>query len=95
VSQDRQRLHAVVHGRVQGVNFRYFTYMTAQQYGVVGWVRNLPEGTVESVAEGNPSVLQAFLDALHEGPPAAKVSHVDAEFSAAEDDFSDFSIRYV
>ena len=46
------RLHVIVEGRVQGVSFRYYTALTARRYNLTGWVRNLPDGTVETVAEG-------------------------------------------
>jgi acylphosphatase len=94
VSEDRQRLHAIVHGRVQGVNFRNFAYQSAIACGVLGWVRNLHDGTVETVAEGTESALQAFLDALHVGSPYSSVTHVEAEWANSEDSFTDFSIRY-
>jgi acylphosphatase len=75
------QLHATIHGRVQGVSFRYFTRMQAQQLGITGWVRNLPDGTtVETLAFGSREALDQFLDWLHQGPPGANVVRVDTEW---------------
>jgi len=71
-------IHAIVHGRVQGVNFRHYTAREAGRLGLRGWVRNLPDGTVELTAEGDPSALDLFMTWLHHGPPAARVDKVDA-----------------
>lgn len=88
------RLHAIVHGRVQGVSFRYYTVQRARQLNLTGWVRNLPEGTVETVAEGDPAPLKQFLDFLHDGPTAAHVTQVDVQWQPVSGDFTDFDVRY-
>ena len=75
--------HAIVHGRVQGVFFRAGTRDEALRLGVGGWVRNLPDGTVEVSAMGGEPELQALLDWLHHGPPGARVERVDVEWGAA------------
>lgn len=89
-----QHLHAIVHGRVQGVNFRGYTNQKAAALGVTGWVRNLPDGTVETEAEGSEQALRDFLIWLRTGPPASSVETVDAAWSAASGQFPDFKIRY-
>lgn len=94
MSEEMQRLHAIVRGRVQGVNFRGFAQGAALECGVSGWVRNLPDGTVETVAEGSQSALEAYLRALHKGSSYASVTRVDAQWHPSENAFSDFSIRY-
>jgi len=88
------RLHAVVHGRVQGVNFRYHTIRTAQRLGLSGWVANRWDGTVETVAEGTRQALDEFLAALHHGPPSAIVERVDAEWQTPTGEFERFRARY-
>ncbi len=90
---DLQQLHAVVHGRVQGVGFRDATIRRAQALGLTGWVRNLPDRTVETVAVGDRPTLEQFISFLHEGPWAARVQRVNAEWHAAADTFTDFSMR--
>ena len=89
-----ERLHAVVHGTVQGVNFRRFAHQSALGCGVTGWVRNLPDGTVETVVEGPRSALEGYLRALNTGSPYSTVTRVDANWGAAEGSFSRFSIEY-
>ena len=66
-----------VHGRVQGVGFRWWTWRQARELGLRGVVRNLPDGTVEVLAAGPPGALDQFRALLVEGPPAAAVGHVE------------------
>ena len=89
------RLHAIVHGRVQGVNFRYYTIRTAQRLGLVGWVANRWDGTVETVAEGPRSALKEFRAFLRRGSPAASVEKVDAEWQTSTGTFKQFRVRYL
>jgi acylphosphatase len=93
VADEQQALHAVVHGRVQGVSFRYYTTQRAGELGVIGWVRNLPDGTVEVLAEGTQTQLDQFLMFLHRGPVGARVSSVNMEWQSASGKFDDFTIR--
>lgn len=88
-----QQLHAIVFGVVQGVNFRYSTRREAQRLGLVGWVRNLPDGTVEVTAEGARAALEQLLSFLHKGPPAARVTHVQVEWRSPTGEFTQFEIR--
>jgi acylphosphatase len=67
----------VVSGRVQGVGFRWFVMREATRLDLGGYVRNLPDGSVEVVAEGPPAGLASLESALRHGPPAARVSGVD------------------
>jgi len=90
----RERLVAEITGRVQGVGFRYFARQAARRYGLVGWVRNDPEGTVTVQAEGPRARLDAFLDALREGPEAAEVEDVKARWEPATGRFKTFSVEY-
>jgi len=68
----------LVSGRVQGVGYRFFAVRAAKSCGVVGWVRNLPDGRVESHAEGSDEALAAFRGALEEGPAGATVWSIEA-----------------
>lgn len=67
---------AVVSGRVQGVGFRWSAMDAARRLGVVGWVRNAADGSVEVHAEGDPDALERFRAWLKKGPPAARVDSV-------------------
>ena len=89
----QKRLHAVIHGRVQGVSFRYYTVSAAQQLGLTGWVRNRPDGTVETIAEGQQHQLDKFIDFLHNGSPAADVAQVTIGFDDATGEFDNFGVR--
>lgn len=88
------RLSAVVHGRVQGVNYRYYTRQRATGLGLTGYVRNQWDGTVEVVAEGPRSRLEDLLEWLHQGPPSAYVTQVDVDWSPATGEFTSFGVRY-
>ncbi|MEL7975034.1 acylphosphatase [Isoptericola sp. F-RaC21] len=68
-----------VHGRVQGVGFRWATREAAARLGVAGLVRNLADGTLEAEVEGPPDAVDAMLGFLREGPTAAVVTGVDVE----------------
>jgi len=86
-------LHVIVHGVVQGVGFRYFVLRRAQPLGLTGWVRNLPDGTVEIRAEGPVSKLQELLAALPYGPYGARVDRVEHLAAVPTGEFTDFLIR--
>jgi acylphosphatase len=90
----RERLVAEITGHVQGVGFRYFVRQAARRFGLVGWVRNDPEGTVTVQAEGSRARLDAFLDALREGPEAAEVEDVEVRWEPATGRFKTFSVEY-
>ena len=69
----------IISGRVQGVGFRYFAHETAARDSVQGWVRNLPDGRVEAVAEGDAEAMERFETALRHGPPGARVEDLEIE----------------
>jgi len=85
----------LVTGRVQGVGFRFATAREARALGVRGWVRNLPDGRVEVLAEGRPSAVAALLDFCREGPPGAHVERLDVNEVAPGNagDGREFQIR--
>lgn len=88
------RLHAIVHGRVQGVSFRYYTQRRARELGLTGYVRNVWDGTVEVVAEGPRMELEELLAFLRAGPRAAFVTQVDIRWPTPASDFDRFEVRY-
>lgn len=79
-----RRVRAVVSGRVQGVWFRESTRRAADAAGISGWVRNLPDGRVEALLEGESGAVATVLAFLHEGPPMARVEHVSLEEERAD-----------
>jgi acylphosphatase len=73
----RSRAHVFVSGRVQGVWFRESTRRRADELGLEGWVRNLPDGRVEALFEGDPSAVRLAVEYVREGPAHARVDHVE------------------
>ncbi|MDP2931798.1 MAG: acylphosphatase [Chloroflexota bacterium] len=86
-------LKALVHGHVQGVFFRGFVAGWAEKLGLTGYVRNLPNGTVEVLAEGDRARLEELVKHLKEGPPAAKVDRVATGWSAYTGNYRGFQVR--
>lgn len=90
---NRRRVHIIVEGKVQGVGFRYHAHQTAQELGLSGWVKNLPDGTVEIAAEGESDKLQKLIDWAKKGPANARVTQVHARIIPALNEMADFQIR--
>jgi acylphosphatase len=93
MSPSQERLHAIVSGLVQGVNYRSNTRGHALMRGLTGWVRNRADGSVEVVAEGPREVLADFLQYLRQGPRAAVVEDVRETWGPATGEFRQFEIR--
>jgi acylphosphatase len=87
------RLRLIVKGRVQGVFFRYSTLEEARKLGLTGWVRNVPSGEVEIVAEGKRRDLEILWAWAQVGPPGACVAEVREEWSEFSNEFRDFRVR--
>jgi len=91
---DLERLHAIVHGRVQGVNFRAHTLRRATELGLRGYVQNRADATVEVVAEGDVVALRQLLSWLRAGPRIGHVTRVDARWQTPRHDVDQFEVRY-
>jgi len=91
----KARVHAFVSGRVQGVFFRDHTRRWATSLGLTGWVRNLPDGRVEVVAEGEKERLEDLVTRLKTGPPMADVQNVGVTWEDWCDEFEDFRITWL
>ena len=90
----RKRWHIWVSGRVQGVFYRAHTVDVARRLGLTGWVRNLPDGRVEIVAEGEEDALEKLRVWCRQGPPLAQVREVVCEDEGpATGAFAGFSVR--
>lgn len=89
-----KQLQATVHGRVQGVSFRYYTVQEARRLNLTGWVSNQPDGTVQVVAEGPETNLQQLLAFLERGSPLARVERVQSEWRETSQAFPEFRVRY-
>jgi len=92
-SGDRERAHVYVSGQVQGVFFRDSAWQRAEQLGLAGWVKNLPDGRVEALFEGEPEKVREMIQWCESGPPHATVESVDAEFEAPDEELRGFEVR--
>ena len=92
--ENKVRAHAIISGRVQGVFFRVETKRAAEGFGVLGWVRNKRDGTVEAVFEGNQDQVEAILEWCNEGPAHAKVDNVNVDWGTYSGEFAKFDITY-
>ncbi len=90
----RKRAHLVYSGNVQGVGFRLTAEETAREFGVVGWVKNIRDGRVELVVEGEKQALADFLSAIRTGPMRNFIRQVEVTWNTPTDDFDDFEIHY-
>ncbi len=91
--QHTRAVYVIVRGVVQGVGFRYYTVHQAGERGLVGWVRNRPDGAVEALVEGPSDAVDGMLDWLSRGPASAVVRDVYAQERGPEGHKS-FDIRY-
>ncbi len=80
LSSERHRIYCLVKGRVQGVFFRVATQERAQELGLVGYARNLPDGTVEVEAEGEQEKLKRLIEFLKTGPAKARVDNIELKW---------------
>ena len=87
------RAHVLIEGIVQGVSFRYYTMQAAKERGVRGWVRNLWDGRVEAMFEGDESVVQDMVAWCRMGPPSARVENVQVAWGTSTGEFEDFIVR--
>ena len=91
---ERARLHARIHGLVQGVFFRSNTRGKAISLGVTGWVRNSWDGSVELMAEGERKSLEELLEWCREGPPSARVEKINHSWEEFRGEFDSFQVKY-
>jgi acylphosphatase len=90
---DTRRLHAFVSGRVQGVGYRWRAVEEATRLALTGWVRNLADGRVELLAEGEASDLEALLRWARNGPPASRVDDLEIRYETPTREFTRFEAR--
>jgi acylphosphatase len=88
-----QAKRIIVHGRVQGVGFRYFVHHVGNRLGLTGNVRNCPDSTVEIIVEGNSTKIIEFINAVEKGPSLARVQRVDVADIPVEGKYGWFSIE--
>ena len=91
---EKIKAHLLVSGSVQGVFFRNSTRLKAEELGVTGWVRNLSDGRVEIVAEGEKEKVEELVEWVKKGSSAARVDNLDVEWQEYVEEFTSFEIRY-
>jgi len=91
---EKVRAHIVVSGRVQGVFFRAEAQEKAKGLGVFGWVKNLAEGRVEAVFEGERAKVEQLVKWAESGPPGAVVNDLNVVWEEYQGEFNGFEIRY-
>jgi acylphosphatase len=92
LSMSKTLAHVFVTGKVQGVYFRQNTQMVAMKYGAAGWVRNLPDGRVEAVIEGDEEAVKMVVDWCRHGPSAARVDAIDIKYEIYTGKFASFEV---
>ncbi len=94
-NQDKQiQAHVFISGMVQGVGYRWNTQRQANKLGLTGWVRNLRDGRVEAVFEGEESTVRDMVQWCHTGAPSARVDDVDVDYEDATGKFRSFNIKH-
>jgi acylphosphatase len=88
------RAHLFIDGRVQGVFYRAFTREIAHRLGLSGWARNLRDGKVEAVFEGEKKAVQEAIRQCYTGPPGAQVTAIDTQWEPSAGDETGFRVRY-
>ena len=94
VVMNNPRLHLYIEGVVQGVFYRAFVLELALKSGLMGWVKNLPDGRVEAVFEGKEEDVEKAIAECYKGPPGAYVTNIDVARESCKGEFRDFEIRY-
>jgi len=88
------RARIFVSGRVQGVFYRDNTRRWASSMGLTGWVRNLPDGRVEALVEGEKAGILSLIGKMREGPPLAWVENAEVDWEDYKGEFSDFHVTW-
>jgi len=91
---ENARAHLFIDGRVQGVFYRAFTRELAHSLGLVGWARNLRDGRVEALFEGEKGMIQKAIQACHIGPAGAKVTSIEIAWETYTGSEKGFNVRY-
>lgn len=91
---EKVRAHVFISGLVQRVYFRSYTTQKAKELGVFGWVKNLSDGRVEAVIEGEKENVQKLIEWMRIGPPNSQVERVEVNWEETKGEFSKFAIKH-
>lgn len=83
-----------IHGKVQGVGYRFFATRVARRLGLKGWITNMRDGTVEAAVEGEKETIDEWIEELKEGPRYAEVTNIDSESKEFSGRLPDFDVKF-
>lgn len=86
--------HIKIHGKVQGVGYRFYATRVARRLGLKGWIQNLRDGSVESIVEGEPQKIDEWITEIKEGPRYAEVVRIDQERRDSAGPLGDFDVKF-
>lgn len=86
--------HIRIHGKVQGVGYRFYATRVARRLGLKGWIQNLRDGSVEALVEGEPTAIDEWIDDVREGPRYAEVTQIDQEVREYSGKLGDFDVKF-
>lgn len=89
-----EQRHLRIHGKVQGVGYRFFATRVARRMGLKGWIVNMRDGTVEALVEGNKKSIDEWIEELREGPRYAEVTKIDQESRDFTGKLGDFDVKF-
>ena len=90
----KQGRHIRIHGKVQGVGYRFYATRVARRLGLKGWIQNLRDGSVEAMVEGEPEAIDEWIDDVREGPRYAEVTKIDQEVREFSGRLGDFDVKF-
>ena len=86
--------HITIHGKVQGVGYRFYATRVARRLGLKGWIQNNRDGTVEAMVEGEKASIDEWVEEIREGPRYAEVTKIDAEVKDFSGRLNDFDVKF-
>ena len=92
--EEKIRVHVIVSGRVQGVFFRQHTFKKAKELGIFGWVKNLEDGKVEAIFEGEKEKVEKMISWSKQGPASASVDDFEIEWQEYKGEFKNFKVKH-
>jgi acylphosphatase len=90
----KETRHIRIHGKVQGVGYRFFATRVARRLGLKGWIQNNRDGIVEAAVEGEKDVIDEWIEELKEGPRYAEVTKIDQETKEFSGKLPDFDVKF-
>lgn len=90
----KEQRHLRIHGKVQGVGYRFYATRVARRLGLKGWIQNMRDGSVEALVEGEKKAIDDWLDELREGPRFAEVTKIDQQSKEFTGKLPDFDVKF-